>query len=113
VLTRLAASASGHVADEAARLLSGPAATASAHGLPTIRVRRLPNDGLLGRRARYEVELTPLGRSTPEWTQITHHPRSLIAPHLGQAEASTPVRAADRDWHGGVGPWRSLFTADD
>jgi len=78
-------------------------------GLPTIRVRRLPDTGPFGRRRTYEVELTEVGADSPSWTRTTHTPRPLIEPHLGWDEAPTVINAADRAWTGGVGPWATLF----
>ncbi|GAB3787700.1 hypothetical protein [Nocardioides ungokensis] len=81
-------------------------------GWPRIRVRRLPDSGLLGWRHNYEVEFTEVGASSPTWTKTTRTPRPLIEPYLGWDEAPTVIQAADRAWDGGVGPWATLFPGD-
>jgi hypothetical protein len=81
-------------------------------GLPTIRVRRLPDSGVLGWRHSYEVEFTDIDADSPSWTRTTRTPLPLIEPHLGRDEAPTVIDAADRSWSGGVGPWATLFPGD-
>lgn len=86
---------------------------AADHGMPRLRVRRLPDqDGKRRRRRRYEVELTKPGAERPAWTRETSDPVLVIDPFLGVADAHAVVSAADRAWQGGTGPWESLFPGD-
>jgi len=89
-------------------------ARASDYGQPRIRVRRLPDQrGLLRSRRCFEVEYTPFGADEPEWTKQTSRPEELIAPYISGTDRYDLVRDASRRWKGGVGPWSSLFTADE
>ena len=84
-------------------------------GRPKVRVRRIPDGSRLFRRARYEVEVTPVGRTTPERTTVTHQPYTMIKPLVGgYDDAAMVVKRADEAWEkGGVGAWVSMFRDDE
>jgi hypothetical protein len=37
---------------------------------------------------------------------------TTIDPYLGVGDAHAVVKAADRAWQGGTGPWESLYPGD-
>jgi hypothetical protein len=59
------------------------------------------------------VEYTPFGADEPAWTKQTSRPEELIAPYISGTDRYDIVRNASRRWTGGVGPWSSLFSADE
>ena len=89
-------------------------ARAADYGQPRVRVRRLPDrKTLFGRRRVFEVEFTPYGADAPEWTRQTENPSKLVAPFLSGTDAYDVVIWASERWEGGIGPWASLFIADE
>ncbi len=88
--------------------------SAADYGMPRIRVRRLPDRRtLLGRRACFEVEFTPYGSQDPEWTVQTSRPSKVVAPYIPGTDGYAIVHNASVRWTGGVGPWSSLYLADE
>ena len=71
--------------------------------LPLVRLRRLPNRGLL-RRAMFEIQIDS---DTPsKWVSIvTNRPYKILRPIIGWDEASIVEHQASIEWAGGVGPW--------
>ncbi len=87
---------------------------AADYGQPRVRVRRLPDRrGLLFKRAWFEIEFTPVGADVPEWTVQTARPSKVIQPYLPGTEGYAVVHNASERWTGGVGPWSSLYLADE
>ena len=77
----------------------------------TVRLRRLPNRGLLRKRV-YEVEI-PAARSPGEIErQKTSTPVVLIDKYLGVGDAWALVHAADKAWNGHTGKWVKLFNEE-
>lgn len=77
-------------------------------GTPGVRVRRLPDrKAFFGPHAVYEVEFTPVGAHSPEWTRRTEKPYDLVSPYLPGSDGYSLILRASRSWQGGVGPWVS------
>ena len=86
---------------------------AADYGAPLIRLRRLPDHrGVFRTSRRYEVEFTPAGATSPEWTRETDDPQPIIEPYFGLGDAHALIDAADRSWDGGVGTWQTLYPGD-
>ena len=77
--------------------------------LPRVRARRLPNEGLWGRRKVTEVECQLEGE-TSSTRIVTSKPFDILTPILGWDEAALLVSRSDEAWTGGVGPWVDAYT---
>lgn len=79
-----------------------------------MRARRLPDQGLVRRRAVYEVEHPAPGSAGQAQRSVTSHPTRLIAELYGghRQDAAPVVLAADLGWDGGTGLWRGASAED-
>ena len=88
---------------------------AADYGGPLLRVRRINDKRGLFRRhvPQYEVEFTEFGATRPSWVEITSDVARTLRPYCGLADGYAVRDAAKGAWNGGLGPWKSLYDADE